>query len=184
MALQLRCPAQFYEFRSEILTSCLNHMYKQTESLPPPSLFFSDKLYGRFKKLYFFVSLYRSYLQQKNEIRWCRLSICCLVHDKHRVKKHMKMPKIERSIAKHRLCQHHNWPSSQTSTLYCKTPSLLYPPLGRRVGSFSISPTSHPVPHPCSHTPMSRVLYKMAFFLSLPTLPSLCLSKSTTLSPN
>ena len=123
-------------------------------------------------------------LQQKNKITWGRLSICCLVHDKHRVKKHMKMPKIERSIAKHRLCQHHNWPSSQTSTLYCKTPSLLYLPLGRRVGSFSISPTSHPVPHPCSHTPMSTVLYKMAFFLSLPTLPSLCLSKSTKLSPN
>ena len=33
---------------------------------------------------------------------------------------------------------------------------------------FSNSPTSHPVPHPCSHTPTSRVLYYMAFFLSQP----------------
>ena len=56
---------------------------------------------------------------------------------------------------------------------------------------FSNLPTSHPVPHPCSHTPTSRVLYYylMAFFLSQPFPASVfqfncTLTKLISLSPD
>ena len=43
------------------------------------------------------------------------------------------------------------------------------------------SPTTHPVPDSCSPAPSSRAPYylKMVFFLSISTLPSLCLPSST-----
>ena len=59
---KLRCPTQFCEFRSEILTSYLNRMCTQTESLRFFFFFFLTKMMATFV---FFGSLYRSYLSNE-----------------------------------------------------------------------------------------------------------------------
>ena len=53
----------------------------QTNGKPAPFFItFSDNLWS---PLYFFVILHRSYLSNKNKLKRGRLSVCCLVHDKH-----------------------------------------------------------------------------------------------------
>ena len=102
------CPAQFCEFRSETLTSYLNHMCKQTERLPP-FLFCSQTSYGRF--CIFSDHLYRSNLSNIKEkgagfpfVGWCMINTVSKIH--------IQIRKSARGIARRRLCQHLSWPSS------------------------------------------------------------------------
>ena len=51
-------------------------------------------------------------LEQKKKKKLRGLSICWLVHDKHRVKNHVQIGNIERGMANLPLCYHLGWPSS------------------------------------------------------------------------
>ena len=86
-------------------------MCTQTESLLFFFFSFSRKLWPLF---YFFGSLYRSYLsnEKKKKTKKSRLSVCWLMHDQHRVKKHVKIRSIERGIANPPLYAFLGWYSS------------------------------------------------------------------------
>ena len=83
-------------------------LHMHTNGKPAFLIPISDKLWPL---LYFFGSFYRPHLSDTNH-KEGRLSICCLVLDQHRVKKHVQIRKIEWSIAKQRLWPHLGWSSS------------------------------------------------------------------------
>ena len=87
-------------------------MRTQTESLPFFLFCFSRKLWPL---SYFFGSLYRSYLSNEKKKEKRRLSVYWLMHDQHRIKKHVKIRNIERGIANPPLYAFLGWPSSYQS---------------------------------------------------------------------
>ena len=114
MLVFLRCPAQFCEFWSEILTSYLYRVCRQTES-EPSFLFFFRTSYDRF--CIFPDRCIGHISRTKKKKKKGLLSICRLMHDQHRVKKpNLIQMRIDRSVANLPLWQHLGWPSSYQGT--------------------------------------------------------------------
>ena len=116
-----RCPAQFCEFRSEKLTSYFNRMSKQKGSSPFLFFFFfSDKLW---RLLYFFGSLYRSYLSKKKVTKKASFPFVGRCMTNTLSSNHVPTRNIERGVANLPLRQHLGWPSSYMFTAHAPCPN-------------------------------------------------------------
>ena len=104
----MRCPAQFCEFRSEFLTSYLNHMCKQIACLPA-CLFFQTS-YGRFRIFRIVVSVVSIERKKKEKKAGIECGGRCMINAVP--KNHIPICNIERGMANLPLWQHLGWPSS------------------------------------------------------------------------
>ena len=102
----MRCPAQFCEFRSEFLTSYLNHMCKQIACLPA-CLFFQTS-YGRFRIFRIVVSVVSIERKKKEKKAGIECGGRCMINVVP--KNHIPICNIERGMANLPLWQHLGWP--------------------------------------------------------------------------